>query len=510
MTPEQARQLLGGLAAGILSPEERRTLFEAALHDQTLFNEVAGELEFAAFLQSPDTRAQLANRIEVEPQRRPWWSLRPAWLALSGALAASLVVYVAVSHRPVEVPVARVARNDASLASPPKPAIPPPLVPDAAPKQPAPPAREAAARVMKKAPVPETPKSLSAGTLTQPAPPPIPQPAMAAPRAMAFQPMRPPPTASLSGTVRDQSGAAVSGAKIDIVNTVNNSTTHATTDRTGQFVAPALEAGEPYTVTAEALGFKKAERSVTLESNQSAQLDIPLQVGPVADSVQVAAPAPAAPPSQTLPQVAVLDFANGAQPNRSGAQVADQLSSQLLSSGHVGVIARDKVQQAALNQPATGHPPSAQEAAAVGRSVGADAVIVGSIQPPDRPGAPPKNVAVKAQVVDTKQARPLATVAARGSSLQLATASLGNQIQSKLAKPLEGSVTRRDGNIVSVKFAEAAGLQIGARCAVIRGLRKIGELVITSVNGQSAFGKFEGDIQPRTGDRVTTLISPPK
>ena len=73
MTPERARQLLGGLAAGILTPEERQTLLEAALHDQALFNEVADELEIAAFLQSPETRAQLANRIEVEPERRPWW-----------------------------------------------------------------------------------------------------------------------------------------------------------------------------------------------------------------------------------------------------------------------------------------------------------------------------------------------------------------------------------------------------------------------------------------------------
>ena len=72
MTPERARELLGGLAAGILTSEERKTLFEAALHDQLLFNEVADELEFAAFLQSPETRGQLANRIEVEPERRRW------------------------------------------------------------------------------------------------------------------------------------------------------------------------------------------------------------------------------------------------------------------------------------------------------------------------------------------------------------------------------------------------------------------------------------------------------
>src|SRR5271165_5899460 len=103
MTPERARELLGGLAAGILTPEERQMLFEAALHDQALFNEVADELEFGVFLQSPETRAQLANRIEVEPERRRWWALRPVWLALSGVAAASVVLFVAISHHPREV-----------------------------------------------------------------------------------------------------------------------------------------------------------------------------------------------------------------------------------------------------------------------------------------------------------------------------------------------------------------------------------------------------------------------
>src|SRR6185437_11972073 len=104
MTPDRARELLGGLASGILTPEERQTLFEAALHDQTLFNEVADELEFSAFLQSPETRAQLANRIDVEPERPRRWALRPAWLSLAGVLAASVVLFVVVFHRPGQVP----------------------------------------------------------------------------------------------------------------------------------------------------------------------------------------------------------------------------------------------------------------------------------------------------------------------------------------------------------------------------------------------------------------------
>src|ERR1051326_3630367 len=99
MNPERARQLLGGLAAGILTPEERQTLFEAALHDQSLFNEVADELEFAAFLQSPQTCAQLANRIEVAPEPRRWWAPGPGWLAVSGVLAASTLIFLVIWPR---------------------------------------------------------------------------------------------------------------------------------------------------------------------------------------------------------------------------------------------------------------------------------------------------------------------------------------------------------------------------------------------------------------------------
>src|SRR4051794_15472124 len=122
MTPERARELLGGLATGVLTDEERNTLFEAALHDQTLFNEVADELEFASFLQSPDTRAQLANRIDVPaetvPEPRRWWSLPPAWLALSGVVAATAILSVVVWHRPAEVRDDTVTEPSATVAAP--------------------------------------------------------------------------------------------------------------------------------------------------------------------------------------------------------------------------------------------------------------------------------------------------------------------------------------------------------------------------------------------------------
>jgi hypothetical protein len=327
--------------------------------------------------------------------------------------------------------------------------------------------------------------------------------------------------ASLTGTVHDQSGAAVPGATVDIVNTSTNTNIHAATDASGRFVALSLPQG-PYTVTANARGFTAERRSITLEGNQPAQIDIPLRVGDATQVVEVSEEAARlttinAQLAQSLTQVAVLDFANGNQQNPSGAQVADQLSNQLGSSGQVRVIDREKVQQAAQSQNATGRPPNAQEAAALGRSVGADAVIIGSVQAPGpaasslqgfggslakRKAAP--NVFVMAEIIDTKQAKPLVKVSADAASLQGATNILGDKIQSQLAKPVEGKVTRRTGDIVSVLFVEPPGLQAGARCDIIRGTRKIGELVITSVNGLSAFGKFSGTSEPRAGDRVTS------
>ena len=513
MTPEHARELLGGLAAGILTPEERQTLFEAALHDQALFNEVADELEFAVFLQSPETRAQLANRIEVEPERRPWWALRPAWLAVSGVLAASTVLYVAL-WRPGDIaqpsaPAMQTATETAKNETAPKTATMARPVTSVTAHT----AKPKPARVDKLAePVAETVQAMRA----RPAAPPravAPAPGSAFSAAPERSAAEKKTTASLTGTVHDSSGAAVAGADVDIVDTSTNSTTHMATDANGRFVALSLPQNGPYTVIAAAPGFKKEQRSVTLDGSQPAEIDIPLQVGEMAETVAVTAAAPAAPmppASQSLTQIAVLDFANGSG-QQSGAQVADLLSSQLLNGGQFGVIDRGRVQQAVQSQNATGRPQTAKDAAALGRSIGADAVIVGSVQASGAAGGggfakrkAVTNVFLTAEVIDTKQAEAMMKAAANGASLQGATNDLGNQLQSKLTKPVEGSVTHLTGDIVSVRFVEPPGLRIGARCDVVRGTRKIGELMITSVNGQYAVGKFSGTGQPREGDRVTT------
>jgi hypothetical protein len=479
MNPEQARQLLGGLAAGILTREERQMLFEAALHDQTIFNEVADEMEFAAFLQSAQTRAQLANRIAVEP-KRPQWRLRPAWLAFSGVLAASVVVYLAVPHRPAQVAVEKTSTP--MNAAPKLPVAAPAVIKNAAPKPESKPKLSHVAKLVTNAPA------------TEPAPPPSPPQAFMRAAARMAPAAPPPPPAekpsmstSLNGSVHDAAGAPIPGATVDILDPSTNATNHMVADSKGRFIASALTPG-PYTVTVSAPGFQKEQRSVTLDPAQPAQLDIPLRLGEVTETVSVATAAP--PPG--LKQVAVLDFVNSGEQNQAGAKVADLVATELKNSGQVGVIDRRKV-QAAQNQSKAGQPPSVAQAAAVGRTVGADAVVVGNVQSPG---------SVTAEVIDTRRAAPVATVAAQAPSLQMAAASLGNQIQSNLARPVEGSVTRRKGNVVTVNFDAPPTFQNGVHGDVFHDGRKIGELVITGIHGQSATGSYHGSGHPRAGDRV--------
>ena len=98
-------------------------------------------------------------------------------------------------------------------------------------------------------------------------------------------------TASLGGTVKDASGAAVPGAKVRIINTATNAEVNVETGGDGRYLAPALPAGV-YSVQVEATGFKKAQRSgIELQVNQAGRLDLSLEVGAVTETIEVSASA---------------------------------------------------------------------------------------------------------------------------------------------------------------------------------------------------------------------------
>lgn len=91
MTPAEARKLLGGHAAGILTEAERRALYGAALGDQALFDALMDEEALRELLADPEARARLLVALAPAPPKVvPFWR-RPGVLgAAAGLLMASL------------------------------------------------------------------------------------------------------------------------------------------------------------------------------------------------------------------------------------------------------------------------------------------------------------------------------------------------------------------------------------------------------------------------------------
>ncbi|ODT45269.1 MAG: hypothetical protein ABS70_03585 [Nitrospira sp. SCN 59-13] len=97
MVEHELEHLLGGFAADTLTPEERKRLYAAALHDQQLFTALADEQALKELLANPDVRRRL---LQALPQSSPtatggtltWWGWlrKPAGLAWAGGLAAAL------------------------------------------------------------------------------------------------------------------------------------------------------------------------------------------------------------------------------------------------------------------------------------------------------------------------------------------------------------------------------------------------------------------------------------
>lgn len=99
-------------------------------------------------------------------------------------------------------------------------------------------------------------------------------------------------TATLTGIVRDASGAIVAGANIRAVNVGTNLDRSTVSDSAGNYSIPALSPGE-YRIESEHEGFKKAMLSgIVLQVNQQARVDIHLQLGQVSETVSVAATVP--------------------------------------------------------------------------------------------------------------------------------------------------------------------------------------------------------------------------
>jgi outer membrane receptor protein involved in Fe transport len=93
-------------------------------------------------------------------------------------------------------------------------------------------------------------------------------------------------TATLSGAIRDASGAVVPEAKISVTNVNTGATRETTTDSEGRYNLTNLGPGQ-YEVRAERAGFRTAQSNVTLTIGGAAILDLTLQIGNVSEVVEV-------------------------------------------------------------------------------------------------------------------------------------------------------------------------------------------------------------------------------
>ena len=83
----------------------------------------------------------------------------------------------------------------------------------------------------------------------------------------------------ISGTITDQTGGAMVGATVTVLDTQRGISRNLTTDDAGEYVAPNLTPGT-YTVSVESKGFKTGERAgILLETGKDLRIDLTLQPG---------------------------------------------------------------------------------------------------------------------------------------------------------------------------------------------------------------------------------------
>ncbi len=97
---------------------------------------------------------------------------------------------------------------------------------------------------------------------------------------------------TILGRVTDPSGAVIVGAQVRVTNTATGVAIQARTNEAGNFVLPYLLSGT-YTVQADSPGFKKFVREgIQVRINDTVEVNIAMQVGDAAESVQVQAETP--------------------------------------------------------------------------------------------------------------------------------------------------------------------------------------------------------------------------
>src|SRR3954471_13580239 len=96
---------------------------------------------------------------------------------------------------------------------------------------------------------------------------------------------------TITGVVRDSSGAVVPAAKVTITNTATNVAIPAVSNGQGEYTVPSLSPGS-YTVRVEKSGFRPAEtQGLNLDAAQTVRADSTLEVGTSTQAIEVQAAA---------------------------------------------------------------------------------------------------------------------------------------------------------------------------------------------------------------------------
>src|SRR5689334_20221299 len=99
-------------------------------------------------------------------------------------------------------------------------------------------------------------------------------------------------TATISGTVTDESAAVLPNAQITAVNTATGVKRAVTTDAGGRYIISQLPPGT-YDVSSSLTGFGTlVQRGITLTVSQQANLNLTMRVGSVSEQVTVTGEAP--------------------------------------------------------------------------------------------------------------------------------------------------------------------------------------------------------------------------
>src|SRR5215831_20961925 len=83
---------------------------------------------------------------------------------------------------------------------------------------------------------------------------------------------------TITGEVKDSTGAVVPGVTVTVTDKATNATRTTTTNAVGLFDFPALQPGN-YAVKSELEGFKTVTREVELQVQQTARVDFAMELG---------------------------------------------------------------------------------------------------------------------------------------------------------------------------------------------------------------------------------------